>query len=78
LYLVFVVLSCFQVVSEDCVFRYTRALLRFDNEQDRSPAAEQMYVDELRQFRAYLVEHTEIADLKSLNALGVQFALSGP
>ena len=26
----------------------------FDNEQDRSPAAEQMYVAELREFRNYL------------------------
>ena len=47
----------------------------FDNEQDRSPAAERMYVDELREFRAYLVGHTDITELKSLNLLGVQFAL---
>ena len=47
----------------------------FDNEQDRSPAAEEMYVEELREFRAYLQEHTSIAELKSLNLLGAQFAL---
>ena len=46
----------------------------FDNEQDRSPAAEQMYIDELREFRCYLREHTRIEELKGLNLLGVQFA----
>ena len=47
----------------------------FDNEQDRSPAAEQMYVAELREFRDYLQGDTIVPDLKSLNLLGVQFAL---
>ncbi len=47
----------------------------FDNEQDRSLAAEQMYVAELREFRDYLQANTGIAKLKELNLLGVQFAL---
>ena len=47
----------------------------FDFEQDRSPAIEMMYVDELRDFRAYLVANTDVVELKSLNLLGVQFAL---
>ena len=47
----------------------------FDNEQDRSPAAEQMYVSELREFRGYLHRNTSVDDLKKLNLLGVQFAL---
>ena len=47
----------------------------FDNEQDRSPAAENMYVQELREFRDYLRQKTSITDLKALNLLGVQFAL---
>ncbi len=34
-----------------------------------------MYVEELRTFRAYLQEHTSIAELKGLNLLGAQFAL---
>ncbi len=34
-----------------------------------------MYVQELREFRAYLQEHTSIAELKGLNLLGAQFAL---
>ena len=45
-----------------------------DNETDPSPAAEKMYVEELRSFRSYLVENTDVAELKSLNLLGVQFA----
>ena len=44
----------------------------FDNEFDRSPAAEAMYVGELREFRAYLRENTTVEELKSLNLLGVQ------
>ena len=47
----------------------------FDNEQDRSPAAEEMYVAELREFRDYLHDHTNVTELKELNLLGVQFAL---
>ena len=47
----------------------------FDNEQDRSPAAEQMYVAELREFRNYLQAKTGIDELKKLNLLGVQLAL---
>jgi len=47
----------------------------FDNEQDRSPAAEQMYVAELRDFRAYLQGNTSVDELKELNLLGVQLAL---
>ena len=47
----------------------------FDNEQDRSPAAEQMYVAELREFRVYLQENTSVVELKELNLLGVQLAL---
>ena len=47
----------------------------FDNEQDRSPAAEQMYVGELREFRVYLQGNTSVLELKELNLLGVQFAL---
>ena len=37
----------------------------FDNEQDMSPAAEQMYVEELREFRDYLRANTEVPELKS-------------
>ena len=47
----------------------------FDNEQDRSPAAEQMYVAELREFRVYLQGRTSVAELKELNMLGILFAL---
>ena len=47
----------------------------FDNEQDRSPAAEQMYVSELQDFRDYLHANTSVDELKGLNLLGVQFAL---
>ena len=47
----------------------------FDNEQDRSPAAEEMYVGELRDFRDYLMASTDIIQLQTLNLLGVQFAL---
>ena len=47
----------------------------FDNEQDRSPAAEQMYIEELREFRDYLRGRTSVAELRGLNLLGVQFAL---
>ncbi len=34
-----------------------------------------MYIEELREFKAFLVEITEVAELQSLNLLGVQFAL---
>ena len=34
-----------------------------------------MYLEELREFQAYLVAKTEVAELKSLNLLGTQFAL---
>ena len=47
----------------------------FDNEQDRSPAAKQMYVAELREFRDYLQANASVDELKELNLLGVQFAL---
>ena len=47
----------------------------FDNEQNPSPLAEQMYVDELRDFRDFLRANTQVAELKGLNLLGVQFAL---
>ena len=47
----------------------------FDNEQDRSPAAEEMYVAELREFRDYVHEHTNVKELKEVNIRGVQFAL---
>ncbi len=47
----------------------------FDNEQDRTPSAEAMYIEELREFRAYLQEHTSIPELRDLNLLGAQFAL---
>ena len=47
----------------------------FDNEYDRTPAAETMYLEELREFQAYLVAKTEVAELKCLNLLGTQFAL---
>jgi hypothetical protein len=47
---------------------------RFDNEHDRSPQAEKMYVDELREVRAFLHERTTVPELKALNLLGVQFA----
>ena len=47
----------------------------FDNEFDHSPAAEAMYIEELRNFKRYLQQHTTIAQLRSLNLLGVQFAL---
>ena len=35
----------------------------FDNEQDRSPEAEKMYVEGLREFRDYLRQKTSITDL---------------
>ncbi len=44
-------------------------------DMDASPTAERMYVDELRDFRGFLIERTAIDDLRSLNLLGVQFAL---
>ena len=47
----------------------------FDNEQDGSPAAEAMYVSELREFRAYLQNNTDLEELKGLHVLGVQFGL---
>ena len=47
----------------------------FDNEYDRSPSAESMYLEELREFQFYLVSKTDVAELKKLNLLGVQFAL---
>ena len=34
-----------------------------------------MYVSELREFRDYLHDHTNVTELKELNLLGVQFAL---
>ena len=47
----------------------------FDNEYDRTPGCETMYLQELRQFRTYLLANTAIEELKQLNLLGVQFAL---
>jgi hypothetical protein len=47
----------------------------FDNERDQSPAAETMYLEELREFQAYLLAKTEVPELKTMNLLGVQFAL---
>ena len=47
----------------------------FDNARDQSPAAETMYLEELREFQAYLMAKTEVPELKTLNLLGVQFAL---
>ncbi len=47
----------------------------FDNEYDRSPLAERMYLEELREFQIYLFSRTDVPELKSLNLLGVQFAL---
>ena len=47
----------------------------FDNDQDTSPAAERMYLDELKSFRSWMVGHTDVVDLQELNLLGVQFAL---
>ena len=44
----------------------------FDNEQDRSPQAEAMYLEELREFKAFLVENTVVDELSNLNLLGVQ------
>ena len=32
-----------------------------------------MYVQELRDFREYLIVHTDVEELKSLNLLGVQY-----
>ena len=42
----------------------------FDNDMDRSPAAERMYVDELRDFRGFLRERTAVDELRELNLLG--------
>ncbi len=46
-----------------------------DNDFDRSPAAEQMYLQELRDFKSFLCTHTDMLELRNLNLLGVQFAL---
>ena len=43
----------------------------FDNDQDSSPAAERMYLAELKSFRSWMVDHTEVAELQTLNLLGV-------
>ena len=42
----------------------------FDNDMDRFPAAERMYVDELRFFRGFLRERTAVDELRELNLLG--------
>ena len=42
---------------------------------DRTPACEAMYLAELREFRTFLQENTDMDELKNLNLLGVQFAL---
>ncbi len=46
---------------------------RFDNELDRSAAAERLYMEEMREFKAFLVANTEVPELRELNLLGVQF-----
>ena len=46
----------------------------FDNEQD-ALRTETMYIDELREFKNYLQQKTNIPELRALNLLGVQFAL---
>ena len=77
-------------------FARIHVLRQQDNEFDRTPAAEQMYVDdgrwnchtvalfvglenhppkELRDFRCFLMTHTDVEELKGLNLLGYQFAL---
>jgi len=50
----------------------------FDNDQDRSPAAERMYIDELREFRMVLIDRTSIDDLRNLNLLGHFFTMTNP
>ena len=47
----------------------------FDNDQDTSPVAERMYLDELKSFCSWMVDHTGVPELQTLNLLGVQFAL---
>ena len=47
----------------------------FDNEYDRTPSCEDMYLAELREFRTFLQENTDMEELKNLNLLGVQFEL---
>ena len=42
----------------------------FDNDQDTSPAAERMYLDELKEFRSYMNGHTDVVELQNLNLLG--------
>ena len=48
----------------------------FDNDQDRSPAAERMYIDELRHFRGWLRERTVVDELRDLNRLGFFLSLT--
>ena len=48
----------------------------FENERDRLPACEKMYVEELRQFRIFLQQNTVVDELRELNLLGVQESLS--
>ena len=57
-----------------CLTKTTGATCRywFDNEQDRSPQTEAMYLEELREFRAFLVANTAVDELRNLNLLGVQ------
>ena len=50
----------------------------FDNDQDRSPAAERMYIDELRHFRSFLRERTVVQELRELNLLGFSLSRSMP
>jgi len=42
----------------------------FDNDQDTSPTAERMYIDELRGLRGFLIERTAVDELRNLNLLG--------
>ena len=57
-----------------CLAKTTSTIRRywFDNEQDRSPQAEAMYLEELREFRAFLVANTAVDELRNLNLLGVR------
>ena len=47
----------------------------FDNEEQATPASQQMYVEELRDFQRYLVATCRLQELHGLNLLGVQFGL---
>ena len=40
--------------------------------EHHSVSPQEMYVQELRDFREYVIEHTDVEELKALNALGVR------